>query len=63
MQAKAQLVGIRDRVSNDASNASSTEPRGSAKRVITATNPNAEDAADLLRYHFKILCEYKFDVL
>ncbi|XP_076959660.1 uncharacterized protein LOC143635803 [Bidens hawaiensis] len=49
VQAKAQLVGIRDRVSSDASNVASTEPRGSAKRVITATNPNAEDAADLLR--------------
>ncbi|KAK1417621.1 hypothetical protein QVD17_26751 [Tagetes erecta] len=49
MQAKAQLVGIRDRVSSDASNVSSTESGGSAKRVITATNPNAEDAADLLR--------------
>ncbi|XP_076887708.1 uncharacterized protein LOC143537925 [Bidens hawaiensis] len=49
VQAKAQLVGIRDRVSSEASNASSTEPRGSAKHVITATNPNAEDAADLLR--------------
>ncbi|XP_076927410.1 putative LRR receptor-like serine/threonine-protein kinase At1g56130 [Bidens hawaiensis] len=48
VQAKAQLVGICDRVSSDASNVSSTEPRGSAKRVITATNPNAKDAADLL---------------
>ncbi|KAI3803828.1 hypothetical protein L1987_31990 [Smallanthus sonchifolius] len=49
MQAKAQLVGIRDRVSSDASNVSSTASGGSAKRVMTATNPNAEDAADLLR--------------
>ncbi|KAJ0743932.1 hypothetical protein HanPI659440_Chr10g0381651 [Helianthus annuus] len=49
LQAKAQLVGIRDRVSSDASNATSTESVGSAKRVMTATNPNAEDAADLLR--------------
>ncbi|KAD6795402.1 hypothetical protein E3N88_06298 [Mikania micrantha] len=49
MQAKAQLVGIRERVSSDASNISAQEA-GSAKRIITATNPNAEDAADLLRY-------------
>ncbi|KAL8188988.1 hypothetical protein R6Q57_029508 [Mikania cordata] len=48
MQAKAQLIGIRDRVSSDASNISAQEA-GSAKRIITATNPNAEDAADLLR--------------
>ena len=61
MQAKAQLVGIRDRVSSDtgsnAANAPSTQSKvssnatgGTAKRVATATNPNAEDAADLLRY-------------
>ncbi|KAI7757206.1 hypothetical protein M8C21_023714 [Ambrosia artemisiifolia] len=49
VQAKAQLVGIRDRVSSDAANAPTTESGGSAKRVMTATNPNAEDAADLLR--------------
>ncbi|KAI3715803.1 hypothetical protein L6452_22790 [Arctium lappa] len=60
MQAKAQLVGIRERVSSDVGNntvnASSTQSKvssnaigGSAKRVATATNPNAEDAADLLR--------------
>ncbi|KVH93420.1 uncharacterized protein LOC112516460 [Cynara cardunculus var. scolymus] len=60
MQAKAQLVGIRERVSSDAGNniinASSTQSKvssnaigGSVKRVATATNPNAEDAADLLR--------------
>ncbi|XP_071688919.1 uncharacterized protein [Rutidosis leptorrhynchoides] len=57
MQAKAQLVGIRERVSSDAgsnnastqSNVSSNATQGSAKRVATATNPNAEDAKDLLR--------------
>lgn len=53
MQAKAQLVGIRDRVSSDAgsnaSKVSSSATVGSVKRVATATNPNAEDAADLLR--------------
>nr|GEU66737.1 hypothetical protein [Tanacetum cinerariifolium] len=60
MQAKAQLVGIRDRVSSDtgsnAANAPSTQSKvssnatgGTAKRVATATNPNAENAADLLR--------------
>ncbi|PWA80557.1 hypothetical protein CTI12_AA195170 [Artemisia annua] len=60
MQAKAQLVGIRDRVSSDtgsdAANVPSTQSKvssnatgGTAKRVATATNPNAEDAADLLR--------------
>ena len=61
MQAKAQLVGIRERVSSDVggntvsasttqSKVSSNATGGSAKRVATATNPNAEDAADLLRY-------------
>ncbi|KAK9071032.1 hypothetical protein SSX86_009600 [Deinandra increscens subsp. villosa] len=49
VQAKAQLTGIRERVSSDASNAPSTDSGGSAKRVITASNPNAQDAADLLR--------------
>nr|XP_043623828.1 uncharacterized protein LOC122595526 [Erigeron canadensis] len=56
MQAKAQLVGIRDRVSSDAGTNTSTQSKvssnttgGSAKRVVTATNPNPEDAADLLR--------------
>lgn len=59
MQAKAQLVGIRERVSSDVgSNVSSNQSTkvssdatgGSAKRVATATNPNVEDAADILRY-------------
>ncbi|KAI3789021.1 hypothetical protein L2E82_01805 [Cichorium intybus] len=63
MQAKAQLTGIRDRVSSDAgtnnnnnNNNNNTQSKvpssatgGSAKRVATATNPSAEDAADLLR--------------
>lgn len=54
MEAKAQLVGIHERVRSDiegnqppASSASSTM-QGS-KRVATAANPNAEDAAELLR--------------
>ncbi|CAH1426195.1 unnamed protein product [Lactuca virosa] len=52
MQAKAQLVGIRERVSSDAGNNTQSKVSstgGSAKRVATATNPTAEDAADLLR--------------
>jgi hypothetical protein len=55
VQAKAQLVGIHERVRSDiggnqppASSVSSTTQGG--KRVATATNPNAEDAAELLRY-------------
>ncbi|XP_062177933.1 uncharacterized protein LOC133882733 [Alnus glutinosa] len=54
VQAKAQLVGIHERVRSDiggnqppASSVSSTTQGG--KRVATATNPNAEDAAELLR--------------
>lgn len=51
MQAKAQLVGIRERVSSDAGNNTQSKV-SSTKRVATATNPTAEDAADLLRYCF-----------
>ncbi|XP_041011767.1 uncharacterized protein LOC121255480 isoform X1 [Juglans microcarpa x Juglans regia] len=54
VEAKAQLVGIHERVRSDiegnqppASSASSTM-QGS-KRMATAANPNAEDAAELLR--------------
>ncbi|PON39087.1 hypothetical protein TorRG33x02_343620 [Trema orientale] len=54
MEAKAHLVGIHERVRSDiegnqppTSTVSSTAPGD--KRVITAANPNAEDAADLLR--------------
>ncbi|KAJ0077980.1 hypothetical protein Patl1_37012 [Pistacia atlantica] len=53
MEAKAQLVGIHERVRSDiegnhapSSFASTTQ---GVKRVATATNPNAEDAAELLR--------------
>lgn len=59
VEAKAQLVGIHERVRSDAegslSHTSSTKTSDSlsttqgVKRVATATNPNAEDAAELLR--------------
>ncbi|MBA0815043.1 hypothetical protein Gohar_020819 [Gossypium harknessii] len=55
VEAKAQLVGIHERVRSDiegskppASGVPSTKQDG-AKRVASATNPNAEDAAELLR--------------
>jgi hypothetical protein len=57
VEAKAHLVGIHERVRSDtvgkqppaaAPSVSSTTQGG--KRVATATNPNAEDAAELLRY-------------
>lgn len=55
VEAKPQLVGIHERVRSDING---SEPPTSAalsaseggKRVATATNPNAEDAAELLRY-------------
>ncbi|XP_075494394.1 uncharacterized protein LOC142531982 [Primulina tabacum] len=56
VESKAQLVGIRERVRSDVEN---TAPQGQsgtsvgtaqgAKRVATVSNPNAEDAAELLR--------------
>ncbi|KAA8545599.1 hypothetical protein F0562_020383 [Nyssa sinensis] len=60
MEAKAQLVGIHERVRSDIEGnfppTSSVQPNSSlsttqvgAKRVATAANPNAEDAAELLR--------------
>lgn len=52
VEAKAQLVAIRDRVSVDGGNATSdsvTTTPGESKRKITAANPGPEDAADLLR--------------
>ncbi|KAM7482273.1 hypothetical protein LguiB_006856 [Lonicera macranthoides] len=58
MEAKAQLVGIHERVRSDVegniTQAPSSQANGSnatqgVKRVATATNPNAEDAAELLR--------------
>ncbi|KAF2309006.1 hypothetical protein GH714_000057 [Hevea brasiliensis] len=55
VEAKAQLVGIHERVRSDieanqppTSSAPSTTQDG-GKRVPTVTNPNAEDAAELLR--------------
>lgn len=54
MGAKAQLVGIHERVRSDIEgNQASSSVSGTKqgiKRVATATNPNAEDAAELLRY-------------
>ncbi|MED6137457.1 hypothetical protein PIB30_065207 [Stylosanthes scabra] len=54
VEAKPQLVGIHERVRSDNGSqppvsAASSTPEG-GKRMPTATNPNAEDAADLLRY-------------
>ncbi|XP_065008773.1 uncharacterized protein LOC135639013 [Musa acuminata AAA Group] len=52
VEAKAQLIGIRDRVRNDVEGScptsnSSMIPGG--KRLISATNPDPKDAAELLR--------------
>lgn len=54
VEAKAQLTGIRDRVRSDVEG--SSRPSGSVgitstegKRVISASNPDAKDAAELLR--------------
>ncbi|XP_057976645.1 uncharacterized protein LOC131163858 [Malania oleifera] len=60
MEAKAQLVGIHERVRSDvggnarsttgqSQNDFSSTSEGVGKRVATATNPKAEDAAELLR--------------
>ncbi|KAK3007387.1 hypothetical protein RJ639_017464 [Escallonia herrerae] len=60
MEAKAQLVGIHERVRSDAEgnlpqassvqpNISSTTTQAGVKRVASATNPSAEDASELLR--------------
>ena len=59
MEAKAQLVGIHERVRSDVENNQPSNPSISnttqaGKRVATATNPNAEDAAELLRYIYRI---------
>lgn len=65
MESKAQLVGIHERVRSDiegrqppSSTVSSTTQGGA--RVVSAANPNAEDAAELLRYVVlpAILCVY-----
>lgn len=72
VEAKAQLVGIHERVRSDiegskppASAVPSTKQDG-AKRVASATNPNAEDAAELLRYIvivFSINSDWSFSVV
>ena len=55
VEAKPLLVGIQERVRSDVgaheppSSVPSTIEEG-IKRVPTATNPSAEDAAELLRY-------------
>lgn len=55
LEAKAQLVGIHERVRSDINGGQPATPAALStsevvKRVPTATNPNAEDAAELLRY-------------
>lgn len=53
MEAKPQLVGIRDHVRSDVEGSappSVSSKSGEGKRVVTATNPEAKDAADLLRF-------------
>lgn len=56
VEAKPQLVGIHERVRSDNGSEPPTSAASSAseggKKIATATNPNAEDAADLLRYAF-----------
>ncbi|KAG0494687.1 hypothetical protein HPP92_005681 [Vanilla planifolia] len=47
MESKPQLVGIRDRVRSDMEAISTAVAEG--KRMISASNPNPKDAADLLR--------------
>lgn len=55
MESKAHLVGIHERVRSDFEGKQPptsvvTSTAEGAKRVPTATNPSAEDAAALLRY-------------
>ncbi|URE04471.1 hypothetical protein MUK42_19406 [Musa troglodytarum] len=55
VEAKAQLIGIRDRVRNDVEGSCPTPDSGmvpGGKRLISATNPDPKDAAELLRYLF-----------
>ncbi|ESQ31478.1 hypothetical protein EUTSA_v10004872mg [Eutrema salsugineum] len=47
LEAKPQLVGVHERVRSDIDAPPSSER--DEKRISTATNPNAEEAADLLR--------------
>ncbi|CAL9753164.1 unnamed protein product, partial [Musa acuminata subsp. burmannicoides] len=51
VEAKAQLIGIRDRVRNDVEGSCPTSNSGmipGGKRLISATNPDPKDAAELL---------------
>lgn len=62
LKSKAHLVGIHERVRSDvegnlppkssvqSQKGPSSTTQGDAKPVKTAANPNAEDAAELLRY-------------
>lgn len=56
VESKAQLVGIRERVRSDVENTAHQGQSGAmvtaqgGKHVATVSNPNAEDAAELLRY-------------
>ncbi|XP_047322315.1 uncharacterized protein LOC124926179 [Impatiens glandulifera] len=57
VEAKAQLVGIHERVRSDIEGNGNANPVGQSiessqpggKRVVSVANPNAEDAAELLR--------------
>lgn len=67
LESKPQLVGIHERVRSDiVSSASEGQSSGSAvstqgvKRVATVANPNAEDAAELLRCVFN--CHMEFQI-
>lgn len=71
VEAKAHLVGIRDRVRSDvegsyASSSVVPSQKGSTagtleegKRVASAANPEAKDAAELLRYSFFLMYQSK----
>lgn len=55
LEGKPQLVAIRDRVRSDVEGSTPSSGHvtlGETKRVITAANPGAQDAAELLRYLF-----------
>lgn len=59
MESKAQLVGIHERVRSDFEGKQPPIPAVTStaqggKRAPTATNPSAEDAAELLRYMLSV---------
>ncbi|KAL0792170.1 hypothetical protein Bca101_063547 [Brassica carinata] len=58
MEAKPQLVGIHERVRNDIDAPPPSSENGE-KRISTATNPNAEEAADLLSLGCVCNVEYR----